>query len=101
MNGFAQTRQLQIEASRTEDAVFSLDFDTSDVAGVLLMLDGNKGIYSSSSATRDGYTRHTILIPHELIEPHSKGKTIPAQLWEYDHDRVERVMWTGFIEVKD
>ena len=96
-----QTRQLKIEDSKTQDTQFSIEFDTDDVAGVLLLINGNKGVYSSPTPTREGYTRHTILIPHEFIEPHSEGKTIPAQLWEYDHDRVERVMWQGFIEVKE
>lgn len=98
--GRYQTRQLQIEASRTQDTKFALEFDTDDVAGVLLLIN-NKGVYSYPTPTREGYTRHTILIPHEFIEPHTKGKTIPAQIWEYDHDRVERVMWTGFIEVTE
>lgn len=100
MNRF-QTRQLRIEASRTEDAVFSLDFDTDDVAGVLLLINGTKGVYSYPTATREGYIRHTILIPHEFIEPHRVNSTIPAELWEYDLEHKQRVMWTGFIEVKE
>lgn len=96
-----QTRQLRITASKTRDTIFTIDFDAEDIAGVSLLISGKNAVHSYPTATRDGYARHNILIPHELIQPHAASKTIPAELWEYDHDRVERVMWTGFIEVTE
>lgn len=100
MGGY-QTRQLRIEASKSQDTLFTIDFDTNDVAGVLLFIDSTQGVYSYPTETRDGYTRHNILIPHELIRPHPVNDTIPAELWEYDHEHTQRVVWKGFIEVTD
>lgn len=99
--GSYQTRQLRITASKTRDTLFTVDFDAEDVAGVSLLISGKNAVHSYLTATREGYTRHNILIPHELIQPHLSNKTIPAELWEYDPNNTKRKMWTGFIEVTE
>ena len=99
--GSYQTRQLRITASKTQDTLFTVDFDAEDVAGVSLLISGKNAVHSYPTTTRDGYARHNILIPHELIQPHAASKTIPAELWECDPNNTKRKMWTGFIKVKE